>query len=301
MGTEDNDRIWQSVLLGLGGPNVQPTPSLGISLPGLNSSTLDQPPATRLTRIQEAEDRFDKRLKRLTDILPIRNGRVVPEDDDLLIGDARRLTLAVLFLDICGFSLLANEDPSQQDTVLKIVNLFMAEMLQVVKIHEGDFEKNTGDGLMAYFKCSSEVESTQHAVEAAVTMHCYNDQVISPRFKEMGLPEIKFRVGIEVGSVTIAKVGIHGGSHRSMVAIGTPANIACKLMTLIPNGGIVVGDYIRGRLSESWKQQTSFLGPLPNFVLKGRQNPYPAWELKYRAPKNLPSWALGLGGILGGK
>jgi adenylate cyclase len=169
----------------------------------------------------------------------------------------------------------------------------------VVRTHGGDFEKNTGDGLMAYFKDGSEAECTQRAVDAAVTMHCYNDQVISPKLKALGLPEIKFRVGIETGLITIANVGVRG-DHHSLVAIGNVPNIACKLMNLIPNGGIVVGSYTRNLLPQEWQKETNSIGPLPGYVLQGTSTPYPAWELKYRAPIT-PSWVSDLSGMLGGK
>jgi class 3 adenylate cyclase len=223
---------------------------------------------------------------------------VVPADDDLPIGDARRLRLAVLFLDVCGFSQIPSFDDNDQDQVLKVLNLFMAEMLQVVRAHGGDFEKNTGDGLMAYFKDGSEAQCTQRAVDAAVTMHCYNDQVISPRLKRLGLPEIKFRVGIETGLVTVANVGVRG-DHHSLVAIGNVPNIACKLMNLIRDGGIVVGNYTRNLLSEDWRKEINSVGPLPGYVIHGTTTPYPAWELKYRAP-SATNWASGLAGMLGG-
>ena len=191
-----------------------------------------QPSATTYSQIREAEQRFEKRLQKLRDIFPIVKGRVVPADDDLPIGDARRLRLAVLFLDICEFSRVPSYDDNDQDKVLKLLNLFMAEMLHVVRALRGDFEKNTGDGMMAYFKDGTESECAQRAVDAAVTMHCYNDQVISPRLKTNGLPEVRFRVGIETGLVTIANVGVRG-DHHSLVAIGNVPNVACKLMNLI--------------------------------------------------------------------
>jgi len=293
----NDDFPWASL-----GGNVQPRMSGLASLAGMSipiTPTPDQPAYTTYSRIQQAGERFDKRLARLQEILPIKSGRVVPDDGDLLIGDARRLKLAVLFLDICKFSRLPNEEPHEQDNVLKLLNLFMAEMLQVVKMHGGEFEKNTGDGLMAYFNMGSEEESTKSAIDAALTMHCYNDQVVSPRLKANGLPEVKFRVGIEAGQVTIANVGVHGGDHRSHVAIGSPSNIACKLMSLIPGGGIVMGGHTQALLSSDWKRETTSLGTLPGFVYKGTQTPYPAWELKYRVP-DTSGWASALYGTLGG-
>jgi class 3 adenylate cyclase len=210
-----------------------------------------------------------------------------------MIGDARRLRLAVMFLDICQFSQIDSEDDDDQEKVLKVLNLFMAEMLSITKRFGGHFEKNTGDGLMTYFKESTIAESAKRALDAAITMHHYNDHVISPRLKNLGLPEVKFRVGIETGSVVIANVGVRGrdGDHRSLLAIGNTANVACKLMALIPDGGVLLGFGARAHLPSEWQAQTTFLGPLPKFFFRGTTNPYTAWELKYRAPGPAPYYA----------
>jgi adenylate cyclase len=261
-------------------------------------STPSPPATTTASQIQKVEERFEKHLQRVRDALPITSGRVVPGDDDLPIGDARRLRLAVLFLDICGFSRIPSGEEVEQDQVFKALNLFMAEMLQVVRALEGDFEKNTGDGLMAYFKDGPEPQCAQRAVDAAVTMHCYNDQVISPRMKAIGLPELRFRVGIETGLVTIANVGVRG-DHHSLVAIGDVPNVACRLMNLIPNGGIVLGHYTRQLLSADWQKETNQLGPVEGYVFRGTEKPYLAWEMKYRVPDS--RWILALSGIRGGK
>ena len=260
------------------------------------------PTQTLSTATQAAEDRFDKRLLSLRDILPISKGRVVPGEDDLIIGDARRLHLAVLFLDICQFSQIPSTEDDEQDRVLQLVNLFMSEMLSVVRQFGGHFEKNTGDGLMAYFKESTLADSARQALDAAITMHHRNDNVISPRLRGLGLPEVKFRIGLETGSVVVANVGVRGGNgdHRSLVAIGTTANIACKLMNLIPQGGIVLGNYARWHLTKEWQDLTAAIDPLPGFVIKGTSTPYPAWELTYRAPATNTALARLLMGGLGG-
>ena len=82
-------------------------------------------------------------------------------------------------------------------------------------------------------------------MEAAVTMHCYNDHVISPKLVANGLPKIQFRVGIETGLLTIARIGVRG-DHNSLVAVGNVPNVACKLMTLLKErDGIVLGHHTR--------------------------------------------------------
>jgi adenylate cyclase len=233
--------------------------------------------------VTRSRERFRKRLEQLEAILPVRNGRVVPDIDDLIIGGAKRLTVAVLFLDICGFSRNASRTDEEQDRVLKILNLFMAEMLYVVREHKGHFEKNTGDGLMAYFGEDTPEACTRKALEAALTMHCFNDQVISPQLIQLGLPEVKFRVGVETGPVTIANVGVRG-DHRSLVAIGNTPNVACKMMKLLPTGGVVFGDHARSLLSQHWQNETVIIGALDGYVFTNTNIPYTAWELKYRVP-----------------
>jgi hypothetical protein len=51
------------------------------------------------------------------DIESVARGRVAPQDGDLAIGKGRRLDLAVLFLDICGFSGWLAETEQEQAEV----------------------------------------------------------------------------------------------------------------------------------------------------------------------------------------
>lgn len=297
-GLENHGTLLGGLSGSLGGKQSVPTPPLAKAFVNLSTTRPDQPSMTTLASMKEAEQRFTDRLRKMQGILPIVNGRVIPDDDDLIIGDARRFRLAVLFLDICKFSNIESYDGADQDRVLTILNLFMAEMLHVIKKLGGNFEKNTGDGLMAYFGPGDEGELTQSAIDAAVTMHFFNDEVITPRLNGLGLPAIKFRVGIETGLVTLSNVGVRG-DHHSIVAIGNTPNVACKLMSLLPHGGIVVGNYTRTLLTEKWKNQTSSVGHLPGWVIKNTTTPYPAYEIKYRVPRPF-DWAApacGLGGV----
>jgi class 3 adenylate cyclase len=220
----------------------------------------------------QLEDRVDESTQ----------GRVIPEEDQLAIGEGKHFNeLAVLFLDICGFSNLLNWTTEEQKTVLKTLNLFMGEMLSIVRDFGGVFEKNTGDGLMAYFGegAKSPAEAVTPAVEAAVMMHYINDSWISVIMDKLGRSPIKFRVGIDAGPITIARVAIHGGSHGGIVAVGTTANLACKLMKLIPNGGICIGDKTYKALPNGWGQSCTRVDEPTGFVNLVNQTAYPAWTL----------------------
>ena len=76
----------------------------------------------------------------------VRPGRVIPEGDDVAIGSGRRLNLAILFLDISGFSARCSFHPEEQATNLRVLNLFFSEMIKIAEDYGGVVEKNTGDG-----------------------------------------------------------------------------------------------------------------------------------------------------------
>jgi adenylate cyclase len=213
---------------------------------------------------------------------------VVPDTDDLSIGSATQVHLAVLFLDICEFSVLPNWTFEEQKTVLALMNLFMSEMISIVREFGGHFEKNTGDGLMAYFGegAQTEPDRLRPAVEAAGAMHYYNDRVLGPLLDSNNVPRLRFRVGIDVGPVTLARIGVKSlnSEYSSMIAIGTTANVACKLMELIPDGGICVGEYAYRALPCNWNLTCSRSAQPTGFVYVANQQPYPAWVLNHRLP-----------------
>jgi adenylate cyclase len=268
MASNQNDWAWAvSGILG-GGPTA----------PSKHNSAYQNKCVDRLiSRRAQLEDRVDASTQ----------GRVIPEEDQLAIGEGKHFNeMAVLFLDICGFSNLPNWTTEEQKTVLKLLNLFMGEMLSIVRDFGGTFEKNTGDGLMAYFGegAKTSAEAVKPAVEAAVMMHYMNDTWISVIMNKLGLPPIKFRVGIDIGPITIARVAIHGGSHGGIVAIGTTANVACKLMKHIPDGGICMGEKTYKALPNGWGQSCTPVDQQTGFVYITTQTAYPAWTLTYRAP-----------------
>jgi len=117
--------------------------------------------------IEDVIERCNKRVDVLADrIGGVTAGRVMPDLDQVTIGTGKRFNLSVLFLDICGFSARPNWTTEEQKQVLVVMNIFMAEMLNVVRDFGGTYEKNTGDGLMAYFgeTASTNTERVQPAV-----------------------------------------------------------------------------------------------------------------------------------------
>jgi len=85
------------------------------------------PPAYWQEQIERVEELRKKIVKRGD---PVSDGRTVPDDDDLVIGTGRRLNMAVMFLDLCKFSGRPSETDSEQDMMLRVLNLFFTEMIK---------------------------------------------------------------------------------------------------------------------------------------------------------------------------
>lgn len=181
-------------------------------------------------------------------------GRVVPVDDDLAIGDGRRLDLAVMFLDISGFSRRWSVTPSQQDMMLRTLNLFFTEMIKIAEDYGGTVEKNTGDGLMAYFESDGAEPASKRALTSAMTMMSANEKLIRPILLNSGLDPIEFRVSVDWGPVTVARLGA-ARRFNANVAIGSAANFAAKMLSKAKPGEIVLGFGAYNQLPIVWRTE----------------------------------------------
>jgi adenylate cyclase len=84
-------------------------------------------------------------------------------------------------------------------------------------------------------------------------MMAANEHLIKPILEATPVPEIKFRVSIDYGTVTIARLGAPRRFNAN-VAIGATANFASKMLAFAQPGDIVIGETVRNRLPASWNQ-----------------------------------------------
>lgn len=209
---------------------------------------------TQQERVEQSRARIEKRPM-------VGDGRTVPNDDALAIGDGRRLSMAVMFIDICDFSKRNLETVEEQGLMLKVLNLFFTEMIRVCEEYGGNVEKNTGDGLMIYFNDGEgtppEVGS-KRAVACALTMLKSTEILINPILRNSSVIPIEFRTSIDHGNITVAKIGAPRRFNAN-TAIGSTANFACKMLKVARKNEIVIGENARKQLPLSW--QTNWTAP----------------------------------------
>jgi len=148
-------------------------------------------------------------------------------DEELPIQ--RRLA-AILAADIAGYSRLMHEDES---ATVRDLKGHQSVILPLIGRHGGRIIDTAGDGIMAEFP--SVIGATECAVEIQTLMAERNLQVPESR-------RMQFRIGINLGDVIHDETRIYGDG----------INIAARLETLAPPGGVLVSntvhDHVRGRL-----------------------------------------------------
>jgi len=219
-----------------------------------------------LTRMdwQKQEERVQKRAQSLRYREFTKKGYDFPPEPDstnsLAIGEGRRLSACVMFLDICDFSKRPMETDSEQDLVLRVLALFFSEMISIAEEYDGQVEKNTGDGLMIYFP-DNDSTAVKKAIACALTMQAATSKLINPIIKATNTQEIQFRISMDYGSVTIAKIGAPR-RFSSNVAIGTTANIASKMLKFAKEDQIILGDFAKQQLPIEWQYKYTQILPI---------------------------------------
>ncbi|MBI5931994.1 MAG: adenylate/guanylate cyclase domain-containing protein [Chloroflexi bacterium] len=148
-------------------------------------------------------------------------------------GEEREMT--VMFADVRGFTTLSEGLPPHE--VVRMLNLFLERMNEIVLKHGGAINKYIGDNLMAfwnapYFQDDHAWKATQAALEL---LEAIKDINAEQQFKT----PVQFGIGINTG---IAVVGNIGSQQRlEYTPIGDTVNVASRLSGVAEGGACLVG------------------------------------------------------------
>lgn len=183
-------------------------------------------------------------------------GFIIPAPADLPIGRGRRIEAAILFLDISGFTQRSSETTQEQDFQVRILSLFFSEMIRIVGDFGGTVEKNTGDGIMAYFgrPSRSAPETRQRALACSLYMFHAADRLINPSIAASGMAPLQFRICLDFGFITVARLGA-AQRFNHIVAVGNAANRTSKMLAHARPGDILLGDAMLGGIPAAWLQE----------------------------------------------
>lgn len=160
--------------------------------------------------------------------------------DARIEGDRRQVT--IIFADISGFTALNNaaKTPADVEQVVRLINLVLAELSQVIFEYDGYIDKYVGDEIMALFGAPAAHENDPElALRAALAMMERLEKINQNPPIPLPTP-LGIHMGINTGMVIACMVG--AGKTRSYTVMGDAVNIAARLEDASERGQIFVNE-----------------------------------------------------------
>lgn len=181
---------------------------------------------------------------------------------------AERRQLTVMFCDLVGSTALASTlDPEEYRAIL---NAYHSACTATIAGFGGFVAKYMGDGVLAYFGYPQAHEDDGvRAVRAGLALVEEVNHLAVPS----GFEFLRARVGIATGLVVVGDLIGMGASQEESVVGETP-NLAARLQTLAPPGGVVIAPATKRLLGSEFK-----LTDLGLQDLKGFAAPIAAWQV----------------------
>ena len=148
--------------------------------------------------------------------------------NDQPMGAVRHEDIAVLFVDIVGFTRTSeSQDPEQ---VITFLRAFHGRMAGQVFAHDGTLDKFLGDGLMATFGTPyPRPDDAERALACACDMAA--EVVAWNREREdAGEPPVRIGIGLHFGPVVLGEIGDEW--RLEFAVIGDTVNVASRLETM---------------------------------------------------------------------
>jgi adenylate cyclase len=172
---------------------------------------------------EDLEEHAELVEERLEDIP---NSHSMPDLEDMNIHEAKKFRLGVVFIDINDFSDYAWRN--ERKDVLFMLNMFIPQLMEAVREFDGVFEKNTGDGILAYFGAGDDSDEIAETVlEYFLTVQYLLDIEVNPILNDYDIEPITMSGGAAIGDVHISRIGVHSMNRRT--AVSPTANVASIL------------------------------------------------------------------------
>lgn len=192
--------------------------------------------------------REDQLADRLHDIS---TGRSHPHNWNKRLNEPKQYEIATVFIDIDHFKeyLLRNNPKA----TLYMLGLFIPEAMRVINEYDGHFEKNTGDGLLAYFGFGkSAEESVADVLQYITTIRWILSNEVNPRLKQLDIEPVTVSSGATYGEAYLAEIGTPSAdsSLKRLTAVSTQVNTAFQLETKATDDEHLVGPAIEFHADE---------------------------------------------------
>jgi class 3 adenylate cyclase len=172
---------------------------------------------------------------------------IVPSEQYLEDHLNTKLNVVVLYVDIAGSTSMGMILPA--DKLATVIKIFVQEMSCLVSGYHGYVLKYAGDSVIAYFPAKTNLpEVCGNAVNCARSMVNIIEHALNPVLAEEQYPELRVKIGIDVGENQIVRLG------GSVDILGYTMSIVGKIVDLAEPEQIIIGKWVHDALQKPLKR-----------------------------------------------
>ncbi|MBV8665483.1 MAG: AAA family ATPase [Burkholderiaceae bacterium] len=187
------------------------------------------------------------------------------------LSDERK-QVTVMFCDVVGSTELTAK--LGEDRMHRLLNEFFGIAIAGIHRYEGSVNKFLGDGFMALF--GAPIAHEDHTRRAALAAVAIRDAVANATWESVPAGQrLQIRMGLDTGTVVFGKVG--GGQRAEITAIGDTTNVAARLQSEAPPGGIACSEGVATTIDGHFECRKLGLR-----TLKGKGEPILVYEIALR-------------------
>lgn len=158
-------------------------------------------------------------------------------ESGLSLGGERR-EITILTSDLRGFTAQSNRLPPEQ--VIKIINLYLEAMTNVITQYQGTIDKFMGDGILVLFGAPiARQDDPERAIACAIAMQLEMAQV-NQQLQTWGFATLEMGIGINTGEVVVGNVGSEKRTQYSV--LGNEVNLAYRIESYTVGGQIFISE-----------------------------------------------------------
>ena len=192
-------------------------------------------------------------------------------DKDTLALGGRLTDIAVLFVDLRGFTALSEALPPEQ--VVELLNRCLTLTSECILRHGGTLDKFIGDCTMAFWGAPLPQEDAAYRAVCAARDMIAGGKALEDELHARFGHTVRFGVGVHCGPAVVGNVG--SPQRMDYTAIGDTVNTASRLEANAPGGAILVSRAV----AEAVGARVPCV-PSGSLTLKGKAAPFEVFTIE---------------------
>ena len=189
--------------------------------------------------------------------------QLLDDDQKLNLGGEER-EVTVLFSDIRGFT--AMSEKMKPNEVVRTLNAYFSEMIDIIFKFDGTLDKIVGDELMVVFGAPiSRDDDAERAVKTAIGM-VESLKKFNKKRESKGKVPINAGIGINKGRVISGNIG--SKDQMDYTVIGDTVNLGARLCSFAGPLKIIISKSVKNEIGEDYKTRK-----LEAIKVKGKRKP----------------------------